>query len=57
MQHNTAVAHGAFDFGGAVVGQIFVTYVFAKRGMIAWHHTCYLLNVYNMFVCYEFYII
>ena len=33
---NTAVAcYGCFDFIGAFIGQIFVTYVFTKRGMNA----------------------
>lgn len=35
-QHSTAVAlYGVYDFTGAVIGQTFVTYVFAKRGMVA----------------------
>eukprot|EP01084_Bolivina_argentea_P216042 366993_1 len=34
--HNTAVAlYGCSDFTGAFIGQTFVTYVFAKHGMIA----------------------
>lgn len=35
-QHSTAVAmYGVFDFMGAFIGQIFVTYIFTKDGMIA----------------------